>query len=163
MLKRIVVNTSPIIALFSAFDDLSFLKNLYSDIIVPLEVKNELLYGNAEYFGAKLFLQSKVFTLLEEPQDIMPLLIKSLDIGEASVIQTAINLKIDTVCIDEISGRRIANLSDLKVTGSLGIIIKAINNGLNEDIREIIQKMRNNGIWISEQLEQTATRLIINI
>ncbi|HPM03874.1 MAG TPA: DUF3368 domain-containing protein [Candidatus Cloacimonadota bacterium] len=160
MLKKIVINTSPIIALFSAFDDLSFLNELYSEIIVPLEVKNELLYGNAEYFGAKLFLQSKVFTILEEPQKIMPLLIKTLDIGEASVIQTAINKNIDTVCIDEVSGRRIAGLSDLKVTGSLGVIIKAIKNGLDADIQEIIHKMRSNGIWISDDLEQTAISLV---
>ena len=88
--KRIVINTSPILALFSAFDNLDFLRNLYSEIIVPYEVKYELLYDDSKYFAADLFSKSDVFTIIEKPQKIMPFLLKALDIGEASVIQTAI-------------------------------------------------------------------------
>jgi len=158
--KQIVINTSPIIALFSAFDDLGFLKNLYSKIIVPLEVKEELLFDNEKYLAASLLNKSGVFTVLEESQNIMPFLLKSLDIGEASVIQTALVRNIDTVCVDEISGRRIARLSDLKVTGSLGIVIKAIKQGQNIDLVRVINRMKSNGIWINEVLEKEAIRLL---
>ena len=84
----------------------------------------------------------------------------SLDPGEASVIQIALNKKIETVCIDEAAGRRIARLNNLKLTGSLGIIISAINNGENIDLKKVIKNMRNNGVWISDQLKEKALDLI---
>jgi predicted nucleic acid-binding protein len=161
--KRIVINTSPIIALFSAFDNLNFLNKLYSEIIVPYEVKNELLHDDLRHFAANSFSKSEVFTIIEKPLPIMPILLKSLDIGEASVIQTAINSGIEIVCIDEVSGRRIARLSDLKVTGSLGIVIKAIKEGSDIKIEEVIDKMKKNGIWLSASLEKEALRLLSHI
>lgn len=66
------------------------------------------------------------------------------------------------MCIDESAGRRIARLNNLKLTGSLGIIISAINNGENIDFKKAINNMRNNGIWISEKLEKEAFELILN-
>ncbi|WP_216594172.1 hypothetical protein [Synechococcus sp. PCC 6312] len=53
-----------------------------------------------------------------------PYLLNSLDSGEAAVIQLALNQNIQTVCIDETSGRRIARLNGLNVTGSIGILLK---------------------------------------
>ncbi|MBS3812105.1 MAG: hypothetical protein KGY44_09750 [Halanaerobiales bacterium] len=84
----------------------------------------------------------------------------TLDLGEASVIQTALNKNIETVCIDEAAGRRIARLNNLKLTGSLGIIISVINNGKDIDLEKVISTMRNNGIWISDKLKEKALYLI---
>jgi len=84
----------------------------------------------------------------------------TLDLGEASVIQTAFYKNIETVCIDEAAGRRIARLNNLKLTGSLGIIISVINNGKDIDLEKVISTMRNNGIWISDKLKEKALYLI---
>ena len=70
------------------------------------------------------------------------------------------NRNIDTVCIDESAGRRIARLNNLKLTGSIGIIISAIKNGEDIDLIKAINNMRNNGIWISEKLKEKALKLI---
>jgi predicted nucleic acid-binding protein len=69
-------------------------------------------------------------------------------------------LDIKTVCIDEVVGRRIARLCGLQLTGSLGIIIRAILSGQDLDLFEAIQKMRNQGIWISEALEKESQRIL---
>ncbi|WP_243714094.1 hypothetical protein [Nostoc sp. 106C] len=57
------------------------------------------------------------------------MLLNSLDLGEASVIQLALNKNIPTVCIDEAVGRGIARLSGLLVTGSIGILLRAKREG----------------------------------
>ena len=162
MPKRIVINTGPIIALVAGFDDLNILKRNYDEVIVPQRVVKEILAKGEKRFDAQIFLENDFLNKLEEPIEINTFLKNSLDSGEASVIQIALNKNIETVCIDEAAGRRIARLNNLKLTGSLGIIISAINNGENIDLEKIIKNMKNNGVWISDQLRKKAFDLIKN-
>ncbi len=83
---------------------------------------------------------------------MFPLIKNSLDIGEAAVIQSAINEGIQIVCIDETVGRRIARLCGLKLTGSLGILLKAKQEGYPVLLKESIMRMRERGIWLSDRL-----------
>jgi predicted nucleic acid-binding protein len=77
-----------------------------------------------------------------------------LDRGEASVIQTALTHEIQIVAIDEKLGRRIARLHELKVTGSLGILLKAAKAGLVPSLEKCFERMHNHGIWISRDLRE---------
>jgi len=74
------------------------------------------------------------------------------------VIQTAIQRNLATVAIDEKAGRAIARLHGLKVTGSLGILLKAKNEGHIASLSQCIQKMHSHGIWISDSL---ANRVLV--
>ena len=89
---------------------------------------------------------------LEEGIEAAPILMKSLDKGEAAVIQLAQNENIQTVCIDEAIGRRIARLSGLSVTGSIGVLLRAKREGYPISLREATQRMRQKGVWLSEQV-----------
>ena len=154
------MNTGPIIALIAGLNNLEILKRLYNKVIVPYEVSEEILVKSKENYDAKVFKQNKWINKRNKPVKVEPFLKNSLDKGEASVIQTATNENIKTVCIDEVAGRRIARLNNLKVTGSLGIIISAIKKGENLNIEKTIKKMRKNGVWISKELEQKAIKLV---
>ena len=81
-----------------------------------------------------------------------------LDPGEASVIQSAIDLSITTVAIDEKQGRRLARLHQLQVTGSIGILVKAVRAGFIPDLRACFDRMHLHGIWISQDLQLEALR-----
>lgn len=48
---RIVINTSPLIALVAAWGNLSHLSSLYQEILVPFEVSQELLQGGSRNFA----------------------------------------------------------------------------------------------------------------
>lgn len=63
-----------------------------------------------------------------------------LDRGEASVVKLAINEGIETVCIDEHLGRRVARLNGLRVTGSLGILIRAKREGHSLCISDAVSR-----------------------
>jgi len=160
MPKKIVINTGPMIALIAGLNDLKILEKYYDEVIVPQRVIKEILAKGKKRFDAQIFLENNYLKKLDNPVEISTFLKNSLDPGEASVIQIALNKKIETVCIDEAAGRRIARLNNLKLTGSLGIIISAINNGENIDLKKLIKNMRNNGVWISDQLKEKALDLI---
>ena len=64
----------------------------------------------------------------------------------------AINKKIKTVCIDEAVGRRIARLYDLKITGSLGILLRAKQEGFPISVSESIYRMKQKGIFLSDKI-----------
>jgi len=127
---ELVINTGPILAIVAAFGDLEVLSLLYDRVVVPLEVSQELLVDNATRCGAAEFQNASSVDKLSSSVELGDLLKNCLDSGEAAVIQTALNDKIATVCIDEPVGRRFARLHGLRVTGSVGILLGSAGPGL---------------------------------
>ena len=150
--KDIVINTGPIIALVAALDDLSILRSLYRRVLVPYEACQEIEAGAPNRFAAKEFEQAFWLEKWPKALNIMPVLSNSLDSGEASVIQLALNENIATVCIDESRGRRLARLAGLCVTGSIGILLRAKQEGHSVSIYRAVQQMQERGVWLSERV-----------
>jgi len=150
--KQIVINTSPLLALIAALGDLSILANLYQDVFVPFEVSQEILRGGQSGFGVMEFQAASELRKLNQPQQISPLLLNSLDLGEASVIQCALNKSINTVCIDEAIGRRIARSSNLQLTGSIGILLRAKKEGFDISMEQAIANILKHGIRLGQQV-----------
>jgi predicted nucleic acid-binding protein len=153
MRESIVINTTPILTIIAACGNLQILEKLYGKIIVPLEVKEEILEGGKSLFGVDEFLNSKCLTISQTHVVIPNHLSEFLDKGEASVISSAIEKKIPLVCIDETEGRRFARIEKLTLTGSLGILLKARKNKIIPySMKEIIPKIVEHGIWLSERV-----------
>jgi len=86
-------------------------------------------------------------------------LLGRLHIGEAEVIIGAIEKGIAMVVIDESIARNKAKQFGLKVTGTLGILLKARKRGLIEDISQEIIKLKNAGMYLSDEIvEQVLKR-----
>jgi predicted nucleic acid-binding protein len=156
--EKIVINTSPLIALVAALGDLDILYSLYSEVLVSFEVSQEIIRGGLTGLGVAEFQGATWLKKQSSPLSISPLLLNSLDLGEASVIQLALNESIKTVCIDEAAGRRIARLSGLSVTGSVGILLRAKREGYSLSIREAIDNMLACNIRLSETVIKIALR-----
>ena len=54
--------------------------------------------------------------------------------------------------IDETLGRFEANKLNLKISGTLGILLKDKNNGLIKEIKALLYELKEKGIWLSEKL-----------
>ncbi len=148
----IVINTGPILALVAGLGNLSVLNSLYERVLVPYEVCEEVMAGDSAGFGVSEFDDADFLIKYNKPAQIQPYLLNSLDLGESSVIQVALDEKIQTVCIDEAVGRRIARLNGLTLTGSLGIMIRAKKEGHPFLLQEAIKRMRGHGVWLSERI-----------
>jgi predicted nucleic acid-binding protein len=155
--RCLVSNTTPLIALTAATGGLEVLRHLYQRVVVPLEVADEVRLGGPKAFGVDVFNAAAHWLEIQPmPVVLQPFLHNSLDKGEAAVIQTALNLQLPLVCIDEAAGRRIARLCELQLTGSVGILIKAKNTGYALDMPEALDRMRQHGIWLSDRVVQFA-------
>ncbi len=150
--KQVVINTTPLIALNAATGNLDVLRCLYSKVIVPYEVAEEIRAGGRDSFGVDVFDQASWLSINPEPLELLPYLQNTLDRGEASVIQTALRLGINLVCIDETIGRRVARLSNLTVTGAIGVLLKAKSKGHHISMPDAISRMREHGIWLSQEV-----------
>ena len=155
--RSLVTNTTPLIALTAATGGLEVLRYLYTRVVVPLEVAQEVRVGGPQAFGVDVFNASAQWLEVQtKPVVLQAYLHNTLDKGEAAVIQTALNLRLPLVCIDEAAGRRIARLCDLRLTGSIGILLKARSLGFAVDIPQALDRMRRQGIWLSDRVVQFA-------
>jgi predicted nucleic acid-binding protein len=151
--EDIVIDTAPLISLVAALGDLKVLQSLYSQVLVPFEVCQEIRAGGSSGFAVAEFEAASWLQKWSIPLEISPpLLSSSLDKGEAAVIQLAINESVRTVCIDETVGRRFAKLNGLLVTGSVGILLRAKKKGYPFSMQEAIEQMKNRGIRLSEKV-----------
>jgi predicted nucleic acid-binding protein len=91
--------------------------------------------------------------------DTSPFLRSAVDIGEAAVIQIALDRGIQRVAIDDRHGRRVARASGLSVTGSLGILLKAKAAGYPLSLCDAISRMRVRVIWLADAVAAEAIRL----
>ena len=153
--KEFVINTGPIIALVAALGDLSVLQ-MYRRVWVPWEVRQEVLAGGPSGFAVAEFEAARWLRKEQAPLDIASILSNSLGKGEAAVVQLALNEGVETVCIDEAAGRRIARLSGLVVTGSMGVLLRAKREGCLFSIRDAIWSMREKGVWLNERVARFA-------
>lgn len=98
--KGIVVNTSPWIAL-SICGQIPLLQKLYTDVCIPLHVKEEIVAGGRESFGV-YELETCEWVRIEKVHDTEKIkLLYELEQGEAEVIILAKEKGIQLVLIDE--------------------------------------------------------------
>ncbi|MCD8515378.1 MAG: hypothetical protein LRY31_04945, partial [Burkholderiaceae bacterium] len=129
---------------------------LYRRVVVPFEVAEEIRHGGIHAFGVDVFNRADWLDVQTSPVQLMPLLQNSLDRGEAAVIQTAMNLSLQLVCIDEAVGRRVARLCNLNLTGSVGMLLKAKQMGYEVNIPNALERMRAQDIWLSDRVVKFA-------
>jgi uncharacterized protein len=77
-----------------------------------------------------------------EDIDLVEVLRRDLDGGEAEAIALAIQLKAERILLDEKEGRRIAKTLGLRSTGVLGVLLRAKQEGHLPSIREIVQQLQ---------------------
>jgi predicted nucleic acid-binding protein len=138
----IVINTGPLITL-ARIDCLDLIGQLPFQFFCPEAVRDELDEGEALGYSRVAPDWLKVAKLSEPPSTLT---LAALDLGEASVIQLALELKVPIVAIDEWKGRRAATASGLQVTGTLGLLGRAKSMGLVSLLRPLIDKATQEGI-----------------
>lgn len=62
--------------------------------------------------------------------------------------------KAELVIIDDNAAKKTVKYLGLKVTGTIGVLLKAKKNGIISEIRPILDDMKREGFYISSYLEQ---------
>lgn len=156
-MRKVIVNSTPIIALAKA-GKLDVLKAMYGQVIIPEAVFNEV---TAKDDSAKAMLLKnndwiKVKSIKNTAEKIM--FRARLHDGEVEVMILARELDADLVVIDDYAARKTAEYIGLTLTGTIGILIKAKQNGYIDEVMPIVQVMEQNGIYYSGQLKAQIRR-----
>ncbi len=149
----VVSNTSPIFYL-STIGQLNLLCQLYSEIVIPKAVFNEITHvGNTDASAKAVPTIAWIKIQTATDQEFISTLRTELDAGEAEAIALAVELNAGRILMDERLGRAIAMRLGLEVTGVLGILTAAKRNDLIPEVKPLLDALVEQvGFWIDMQL-----------
>ncbi len=148
MAEKIVLNSGPLIT-FARIDALKIIAQLPFEFVTPKEVHDELRSGPRDLLASSF---PAFITVMKLSSPYSEQYFDSLDIGEAAVIQLAVEEGIKTVCLDERKGRRVAAQNGLRTFGSLGLLGRAKKLGIIDEINPFIGKALRSGVYYDAKL-----------
>lgn len=135
---RVVVNASPLIFL-SKLNKLSLLHELFEEVFTSEEALNEVLEGLEYGYQDALLVKKKV-----EEKEIKiirvnkRLSLESLGCGEKSILEAALEHKINTVILDDMVAIKIARYFKLNIIRTPFVLLRALKKKKikKEDFKE---------------------------
>jgi predicted nucleic acid-binding protein len=150
-------NTSPISNL-AIIGRLSLLRSQFHEVWIPDAVRSELdqLSHPAALKEIHQALQDGWIRSQALREDkVARLLAADLDPGEAAAIALALELSADLILLDERDGRSAAERAGLRVTGVLGVLLRAKNDGQVPLIKPEIEALRTRSrLFLSAGLQE---------
>ena len=148
---KAVVNSSPLIFL-AKINRLDLLNKLFDEVIIPKAVYEEAVLNGKR--DKTEIIKNLNWIKVEEVKNrrLINFLMNFIDYGESEVIAYAVENNIDLVVLDDKDARKIAREFDLKVIGTLGILIISKKKGYINELKPIIEKLVDNNFRISEKL-----------
>ncbi|WP_461864555.1 DUF3368 domain-containing protein [Thermococcus sp.] len=148
----VVSNSTPLIHL-AKIGRLELLGEFFGEVLIPEAVYRECVVEGGESEDARMVKNGewiKVEKITDERLK-RSLMIK-LDEGESEAIVLALEKKADLILIDDYDGREVARALGLKVTGTIGILLKAKFSGRITSLKDELEKLKSTGFWLSEGL-----------
>jgi len=164
---KVVSNSGPLIAL-GKLNRLNLLEKLYGKVLIPKIVYREVVVegmkiGEIDAFRADLLVGRVLIpvdfefetTNIEKDYGIHP--------GEAEAIKIALKEHADLVLIDDIRARIAARKNNLKIKGTVGVLVDSYRKGfinLSEFESLMNELAERNDIWISGEFCRKILKMI---
>lgn len=147
----IVADTTPLSEL-AKVGRLELLRDIFGIVIIPQEVYDEATVGNhpattqvplASWIEVQPICDVQRMEALQAQTD--------LDLGECAAIVLAQELKADQLLIDDLDARKLAKSRGLQLIGTVGILLLAKEDGLIASVKDVMDELIANGMWIAER------------
>ena len=151
----IVSNTTPISNLLH-LENISLLAGLFGAVYIPEAVANEVkvVFSSCREWE-KCIEEEQIIIQSISNTIFVKQMVPFLHQGEAEAICLSLEKKAKLCLIDDKDARTIAQLNNLPVTGTLGILLKAKKTGLIPSVKELIDRLRSeHHFWIKEDMYQ---------
>ncbi len=145
-MKAIIADTSCLI-LYEKIDRIGILQEMFSDLLVTKEVA-------AEFGELPGWITIQEATEKEQYKKLA----EELGKGEASSIALALESEESLLIIDERKGRKIAEDLGVDIIGSLGVLVKAKERGVINEVREILELIDRTDFRISPSVRDAVLR-----
>jgi predicted nucleic acid-binding protein len=141
MSDQAIVDTSVIIAL-EKINNVDVLCKIYSSILLPEAVISE--------FGQPPF---DCYSVEEVNNPMVRIFCRDLNLGKGEAESIALASETGlTLILDDLKARKVAETLDLKITGTIGVLLKAEKLTLIKSAYDKIVELRDKGFYVSDQL-----------
>lgn len=155
----VVSNAGPLIAL-SRINKLDVLKYLFKNIFISKGTYNEIVVKGKSKLGSKHIENAKWIKVKSiKNKSSVNVLRLDLDIGEAESIVLACELNAMLLLVDELLARNIAESLGVKISGTVGVLLKAKKMGLISKIKPNLDELRNKNVWISDDVYKKSLKM----
>ena len=156
----VIISDTTVISNLAQINELDLLKTLYSEVIIPKSVRAELqTLMDGDTISEEVLIPK--WLIIKAPINTSKVgeLLNTLDLGESEAIALSIELKADYLLIDEKQGRLVAVENNIKVIGTLGILLEAKNQKLINSVKDKMDQLKAIGFWISNSIYQKVIEL----
>ncbi|GHT58414.1 nucleic acid-binding protein [Spirochaetia bacterium] len=150
----IACDSAPLFAL-AVCGQLDLLEKLYDEVLIPEAVYQEATVPdkpNADKIAE--WAQGKIVKITD--MELFHAIKLSLHKGEAEAIALYKEKSADFLLIDEKKGRKVAEYYDVKIIGTIGLLLKAKQEGLVPRIKPCIELLQQSTVRIASALYQRA-------
>ncbi len=155
----VVANATPLIGLAKA-DRFYLLKEIFGKIHIPVGVYEEVVLEGRGRAGAREVNEATWIEIVEVKDKLaVEVLQDELDKGESESVVLAREIEANWVLMDERVARRKLEALGIDRIGTLGILLKAKEIGLLENVRPEMDKLRTKGFRISKRVYEEVLRL----
>jgi predicted nucleic acid-binding protein len=146
-----VVNASPIILLTKA-RLLEVLRHLGSPVVIPEAAVHEVQQRGASHLSVQSLAQA-TWLVSVDPGPIPPAIAAfGLGAGESAVLAHALANPGSGAILDDQAARRAAAMLGIPHQGTLALILHAKRAGLISLARPVVELLRSEGMYLSDQL-----------
>jgi predicted nucleic acid-binding protein len=140
--NKIVITDASCFILLDKIAALSILHELFRLVLTTPEIA-------AEY---RKRLPSWVEVRAVVNRDLLYTYAETIDIGEASAIALAQEIQADLLILDDAAARKFAENLKLQITGTIGVLLSAKQNGVISEVRPYLDKIQRTNFRLSPSL-----------
>lgn len=149
-IDAVVINASPLITLFRS-GQADLLPRLFTHIVVPEAVWKEVVLDEWEDAAARQ-LSKQSWPVRVEVECSRRVAAWQLGAGETAVLSHALANPPLRAVIDDMDARRCASTLNIPILGTGGLLVLAKRRGLLTSVAEGIAKLRDAGLWLSDDM-----------
>jgi len=152
--EAVVSNSGPLIHL-SQIRRFYLLREFFKEVLIPQAVYREVVVEGGGRPGSREVKEASWLRVVEiRDKRLKNVLQLVLDEGEAEAMVLALEANAELVLLDDREARLQAKRLGLRVTGTLGILLRAKKLGLIVSLKEELNKLKGVGFRISKNLEE---------
>lgn len=141
-MPEIIISDTSCLILLKKVGQLQLLSKLYSQIFVTSLIVKE--------FGSDL--PAEIVVRDAQNLNLIKTLSLTVDEGEASAIALAFEIEGSVLVLDDRKARKFASSLGLRLTGTLGILLKAKHLGVLPSVKQILDQLRKTEFRISQHI-----------
>lgn len=144
----IIIADTTCFIILSKINELDILKKLYGSVYTTVDIASEFNEPLPEWVVVRPIIDLQKKQIIE----------LQVDLGEASAIALALETPKSVIILDDWKARIFAEKLGLKITGTIGIIVKAKLNGIIPSIIPLLTKIKQTNFRLSATIIATALK-----